>query len=948
MNRIFILAGLFLSLALSAQTPPTPAAAVQKALAQKQGMAAGSLVKNLPLENIGPSVMSGRVVDLSVNPENPAEFFVAYASGGLWHTANNGTSFEPVMDNTPAQNLGAVTVHWPSGTVWAGTGENNASRSSYAGIGLYKSTDRGKTWQYAGLPDSHHIGRIAIRPDNPDEVVVAVSGHLYSPNAERGIYRTTDGGQSWERTLFLNELTGFIDLVMAPDDPQILYAASWQRDRKAWDFRGNGPGSGIYKSLDGGKTWNHVSEGGSGFPTGDGVGRIGLAAFDHNTVYAVLDNQYRRDAPDVPAAGDGLGKNDFKTMSVKDFLALDNGKLSAFLRQNRFPEKYRAATVKDLVRNGSARPADLALYLEDANTLLFDTPVVGAQVYRSDDGGRSWVKTHEGFIEDLYYSYGYYFGQVFVAPYDRDQIYLPGVPLLRSADGGRTFAAIGGDNVHSDHHALWVNPALPGHLINGNDGGINITYDYGAHWIKNNQPAVGQFYAIAVDNQTPYKVYGGLQDNGVWRGAHNASESVRWQQSGQYPWDMILGGDGMQVQVDPRDATTIYSGFQFGNYFRIEGADGKRTAIQPKHSLGEAPYRFNWQTPILLSPHNADILYLGSNQLHRSMNRGDEWAAISGDLTQGGRPGNVAYGTLTAISESPFQFGLLYTGSDDGLVHLSKDAGGSWKRLSDSFPKNLWVSRVAASKHRQERVYVALNGYRWDDFTPYVYVSEDYGASWKSLAEGIPAAPVNVVLEDPINEDLLFVGTDNGLYVSLDRGAHWQLLNNGMPDVAVHDLAIQAEAGHLLVGTHGRSIYKADIGALETLTAEKLQEELLVFGLEDLRHSDRWGSSYSSWGKPNTPGLDISFYARQGGRAQARVTTADGIAVSETEMTADPGLNTLSYDVAFSKEGQSAYLKQYKTPLKEAADGKTYLPEGSYRVELTLNGVSRSTAFEIK
>ncbi len=948
MNRILRFTGLFLSLALSAQTPPTPASSVQKALAQKQSLAASSLVKNLALTNIGPSVMSGRVVDLAVNPENPTEFFVAYASGGLWHTANNGTSFEPVMDNTPTQNLGAVAVHWPSGTVWAGTGENNASRSSYAGIGLYKSADRGKTWQFAGLPDSHHIGRIVIRPDNPNEVVVAVSGHLYSPNAERGIYRTTDGGQSWERTLFINEETGFIDLVMAPDDPQILYASSWERDRKAWNFVGNGPGSGIYKSLDGGKTWNHISEGGSGFPTGDGIGRIGLAAFDHNTVYAVLDNQYRRDTPAEPEAGDGLKKEAFKTMSVKDFLALDNGKLSAFLKDNNFPEKYRAATVKDLVRAGTVKPADLALYLEDANALLFDTPVVGAQVYRTDDGGRTWVKTHEGYIEDLYYSYGYYFGQVSVAPYDRDQIYLPGVPLLRSANGGKTFAAIDGDNVHSDHHAVWINPALPGHLINGNDGGINISYDYGAHWIKNNQPAVGQFYAITVDNQEPYHVYGGLQDNGVWRGAHNASESDGWHQSGQYPWDMILGGDGMQVQVDPRDAHTIYSGFQFGNYFRMEGPDGKRTPIQPKHSLGEAPYRFNWQTPILLSPHNPDILYLGSNKLHRSMNRGNDWATISGDLTLGGKPGNVAYGTLTTISESPFQFGLLYTGSDDGLVHLSKDAGGSWKRLSDTFPKNLWVSRVAASKHKQERVYVALNGYRWDDFTPYLYVSDDYGASWKSLAGGIPASPVNVVVEDPKNENLLFVGTDNGLYVTLDRGASWQVMNSGMPDVAVHDLAIQPEAGHLLVGTHGRSIYKADIGDLEALTPEKLQEDLVVFELSDLRHSSRWGSSWYSWGKPNTPGLDVAFYARKGGSVIARVVTADGIGVSETEMAADPGLNVLSYDVAFSKEGKSAYLKQYKTPLKEAADGKTYLPVGSYRVELTLNGVTRSMAFQIK
>jgi hypothetical protein len=404
----------------------------------------------------------------------------------------------------------------------------------------------------------------------------------------------------------------------------------------------------------------------------------------------------------------------------------------------------------------------------------------------------------------------------------------------------------------------------------------------------------------------------------------------------------------MQVQVDPRDPNTIYTGFQFGNYFRLEGTDIKRTPIQPKHSLGEAPYRFNWQSPILISPHNPDILYFGSNKLHRSMNRGDAWTAISGDLTQGGKPGNVPYGTLTTLSESPFQFGLIYTGSDDGLVYVSADAGGSWKRISDSFPKNLWVSRVAASKHKKERVYVALNGYRWDDFTPYIYMSDDQGATWKSLADGIPASPVNVVLEDPKNENLLFAGTDNGLYVSLDRGAHWQLMNHGMPDVAVHDLAIQADAGHLLVGTHGRSIYKADIGALESLSADKLQEDLVVFELEDLRHSPRWGSSWYSWGKPNTPGLDVPFFARQGGSVSAQVSTADGIVVSETEMTADAGLNILSYDVAFSKEGKAEYLKKNKTPLKVADDGKTYLPEGSYQVTLRLNGAVQSMSFQIK
>lgn len=948
MNRLLIIPMLLLPLLGSAQSPATSASLVQESLVQKEAMEKTSLVKNVMLENVGPSVMSGRVVDLAVNPNKPTEFFVAYASGGLWHTQNNGTSFDPVMDQTPTQNLGAVAVHWASGTVWAGTGENNASRSSYAGIGLYKSTDLGKTWKFAGLPDSHHIGRIVIHPDNPNVVVVAVSGHLYSQNEERGIYRTTDGGATWERTLYLDNKTGFIDLVAAPDNPEVLFTASWERDRKAWTFEGNGSGSGIYKSADGGKTWQKISESGSGFPTGDGVGRIGLAAYDSNTVYAVLDNQNRREAEDKNEVEASLNKEDFKTMSASEFMTLDNGKLSAFLRSNRFPQKYRAANLKELVKNGTVKPSDLALFLEDANALLFDTPVIGAEIYKTTNGGKTWSKTHKGYLEDLYYSYGYYFGQISVAPYDANQIYIPGVPLIRSEDGGKTFTSIDGDNVHSDHHAVWINPSLPGHIINGNDGGINISYDYGAHWIKNNQPAVGQFYAIAVDNQKPYKIYGGLQDNGVWRGPHNASESDRWHQSGQYPWDMIMGGDGMQVQIDPRDPNTIYTGFQFGSYFRLEGTDGKRTSIQPRHDLGEAPYRFNWQSPILISPHNPEIIYFGSNKLHRSLNRGDDWSSISKDLTQGGRPGNVAYGTLTTISESPFRFGLLYAGSDDGLIHVSQDGGASWKLISERLPKDLWVSRVAASKHAEGRVYISLNGYRWDDFTPYLFVSEDYGANWKSIASGIPNSPVNVILEDPKNENLLFVGTDNGLYASLDRGASWQWMQGGIPNVAVHDLVIQPEAGHLVVGTHGRSIYKADINALEALNTASLQKDLLVFDIPELRASPRWGNSWGAWGKPFTPGVDVQFYTKSSGKITAKVIAPDGTVVSETEQDADNGINVLSYDVTFTKEGKSAYLKKNKAELRIADDGKTYLPSGSYTVEISLSGASGSTTLQIK
>jgi len=948
MKQFYLLVFASISIA-SAQVQPTSSQKIEASLMAKKAMDANSLVKNIPLKNIGPSIMSGRVVDLAVNEDNPTEYYIAYASGGLWYTNNNGNSFTPVMDETQTQNLGDIAVHWQSGTIWVGTGENNSSRSSYAGIGILKSTDKGRTWEHMGLSDSHHIGRIVVNPDNENEVTVGVTGHLYSTNKERGIYKTTDGGKTWKNTLFIDDKTGIIDVAVSPKNYNIQYASAWQKDRKAWDFIGNGEGSGIYKSTDAGNTWTKISTPTSGFPKGEGVGRIGLAVFDDNTLYAVHDNQFRREkSKEKKKKQSGLKKEDFKSLTKEQFLDLNDKDLNEFLKTNNFHEKYRAANVKQMVRSNAVQPTDLALYLEDANSMLFDTPVIGAEVYRSNDGGTTWTKQNEDYIDDLFYSYGYYFAQITVDPNNIDAIYLSGVPIIASKDGGKTYTSINGDNVHSDHHAIWVNPNLPGHLINGNDGGVNTSYDDGKNWFKNNSPTVGQFYAIAVDNEKPYHVYGGLQDNGVWMGPHNAEENTRWQQTGQYPWKSIMGGDGMQVQVDNRNANIVYTGYQFGNYFRIDLENETRNYIQPKHELGETPYRFNWQTPILLSPHNQDILYMGSNKMHRSLNKGNTWETISEDLTQGGKKGNVAYGTLTTISESPFKFGMLYTGSDDGLIQRTDNGGGNWVVLSKNLPQNLWVSRIIASKHNKNRVYITLNGYRFDDFTAYVYVSEDKGKTWKSISNNIPASAVNVITEDPENENLLFVGADNGLYVSLNRGTSWESFKRGMPYVAVHDLVIQKESKHLVVGTHGRSIYKTDISALQSLTSDVLKKDVHVFSIKNIEHSSHRGNSWSSWSKPSTPGLDITFYSDRDDVYEAKILSSDDIVVSETKVIANKGLNILSYDVAFSKIGKLNYLKKHKTVLKEADNGSTYLPTGSYTVEIQGNGTTEQATFDIE
>ncbi|EDM44345.1 hypothetical protein SCB49_04930 [unidentified eubacterium SCB49] len=930
-----------------AQQPASNASQVEKALQEKVTLQENSLVKHLPFNNIGPTIMSGRVVDLAVNPENPTEFYVGYASGGVWHTKNNGTTFTPILDSSATQNVGSLAVDWKSKTIWVGTGEVNASRSSYAGIGLLQSNDNGKTWNAMGLTDSHHISKIIINPNNTNEVVVAAVGHLYSTNDERGVYKTTDGGKTWKQTLFVDQQSGIIEMDADPNNFDIMYASSWDKDRKAWNFRGSGTGSHIFKSIDGGSTWTKVSYENSGFPQGEGVGRIGLAVFDTNTVYAVLDNQARRKGNDKSTRKNGLSKEQFKTMSVSSFLALDDKKLNGYLKTNGFQEKYRADNVKAMVRGGAVQPVDLATYLEDANAMLFDTPVIGTEVYKSTDGGKTWNKTHTNFLDGIYYSYGYYFGKIHVDPNDENGIYIYGVPILKSKDGGKTFKSMDASNVHVDHHALWINPKQPGHLINGNDGGVNISYDDGESWIKNNQPAVGQFYAINVDNETPYNVYGGLQDNGVWVGPHTNEEDPGWKQNGKYAYDFLMGGDGMQIQIDNRDSDLVYTGFQFGNYFRINRKTKERTYIQPKHELGESPYRFNWQTPILLSKHNQDILYLGGNKLMRSMNQGKDWTAISDDLTNGGKQGNVAYGTLSSISESPFQFGLIYTGSDDGLVQVTKNGGSDWQNITGSLPKDLWVSRIIASQHKKERVYVTLNGYRWDNFTSYIYKSDDYGANWTSISNNVPLSPVNVIREDPENANILYLGTDNGAYVSFNQGQSWEAFSEGLPAVAVHDLVVQARDKDLLVGTHGRSIYKADISLLQQISEEN-KNRVLISEMPKIKTSRRWGTTgFNKYGDIIEPSMDIDIFAPQAGNVTITITSETGKELKNWSQEVTKGFNKIDYNGSVSEKGKKLLDKEGKK-VKVGDNEVSYLPAGNYTVSVSVNGKMAKTKLELE
>ncbi len=902
-------------------------------------------VASLSFENIGPTVMSGRVVAIEVNPNASHMFYVAYATGGVWYTNNNGASFTSIMDNAPTQHVGSLAVDWKRNCIWIGTGEVNSSRSSYAGVGLLKSTNHGDTWEHLGLFDSHHISKIYINPLNKEEVTVAVIGHLYSKNKERGIYKTKDGGKTWENTLFINENTGVIDLISSVDDPNILYAVSWERHREAWHFEGNGFGSGIYKSMNGGGSWSKITTSESGFPNGEWVGRIGLASSAGGVLYAFLDNQERRKSTNKKS-GQGITKEALKTMSKDDFLKLSDKEINTYLKKYNFQEKYRAVSIKDMVRKDKIQPKALVSYLEDANSLLFDTPVKGAELYRSIDGGVSWVKTHKEPLDDLVFSYGYYFGLVRANTKDPNQVYLGGVPLLHSSDGGKTFTSLQRENVHADHHELWINPKQPNHLINGNDGGVNISYDNGLTWIKCNTPTVGQFYTIAVDNEQPYNVYGGLQDNGVWKGPSNYKQSNSWRQEGDYPYQSIMGGDGMYVQVDPRDSNILYTGYQFGNYYRINLTTNKRKYLQPKHELGETPLRFNWQTPILLSSHQADILYFGANKLYRSMNKGDDFTAISDDLTRGGKKGNVAFGTITSISESPLKFGLLYTGSDDGLLYCSKNSGASWEGINTPENNDLWVTRVVASKYSVNRVYASLNGYRKDNFNPYLYVSEDNGSTWSPIHGNLPDSPINVIREDTSNEDILYIGNDQGVFVSFDRGQTWERMDSTFPKVAVHDLVIQEREKELLVATHGRSIYKTKISFLQNYN-EIAEEKLAIEAIPNITFRSYWGNSWSKWMPAQTPNLALSVYSNSKTKYEYTIKK-DAITLYKGEGILQEGFQHVFYGLEVEVPVAEKYKEKNKFSIHSARNGKYYLGKGTYTIIMKATDIRVEKEFTIE
>ncbi|MEP6801305.1 MAG: glycosyl hydrolase [Acidobacteriota bacterium] len=873
-----------------------------KSAAERDAMEKASPFAELKFRNVGPEVQGGRVVDVVSPANHPDSLLVAFASGGLWRTDSRGGAWTPLFDGQPTLTIGAFALaDGDARTIYVGTGEANSSRTSYAGTGIYKTTDAGKTWQSLGLSDTHHIARILVDSRSPETVLVAAMGHLYTDNTERGVYRTADGGRTWSKTLFVDDRTGAIDLVADPRNPDVVYAATWERARTAANFLESGPGSGVWKSADAGRTWKRLA---GGLPSGATLGRIGLAlaASQPDTVYAVLDNQALRpdsEPFDEEAPPGELTARRLKALPPEAFSRLDDATIALFLKRHDFPKALKASRLKKDVAAGKISISDLLAYMKDSNRDLFENDVIGLEVYRTDDGGGSWKKTHAGRIEKVFYSYGYYFARIAADPSNPDHIYIGGVPMIASTDGGKTFKGIDQRGVHGDHHAIFIDPKTPSRVVIGNDGGINVSADAGETWTKLNNIGVGQFTTIAVDDAEPYNIVGGLQDNGVMRGP----STYRPGKSDPQAWKSIWGGDGSCVAIDPKDANLVYAAGQFGASGRVNVKTGERQRIRPRPELSaakkEKPLRYNWITPFILSPHSREILYYGTNRLYRSFDRGDTWAAISDDLTSNREQGDVPFGAITSIAESPKRFGVLFVGTDEGRVWGSRDGGNTWADLSKGLARDKWVSRVIASAFDEGTVYVSQNGYRDDDFSAYVFRSTDFGRTWHSISGGLPAEPVNTVREDPKAKHLLYVGTDSGVFASLDRGATWTALSGDLPRVAVHDLVVQPREGDLVLATHGRSVYVADAAPLRRMKDGLPAEPLVAFPIKSLKLSAKKGYGdhpYFTWGREE-PVVRIAWWSKAAQTVSISIQDENGNAWKELTAPPAAGFHVIAYDL---------------------------------------------------
>jgi photosystem II stability/assembly factor-like uncharacterized protein len=874
--RLFSLA-IFCALPAGALSlPAQPAARIEPA---------ASPFERLRFRNIGPATMGGRIDDFAVLESNPAIYYVATATGGLWKTMNNGTTWEVLFDDQEVVSIGDVAIAPDDANlVWVGTGENNNRQSGSWGNGIYRSTDGGQTWKHLGLTETRHIARVVVDPVDHDVVYVAALGHLWGPNRDRGIYKTIDGGLTWTPVLQVDEHTGATELVMDPSNNKVLYAATYQRRRSSWGFNGGGPGSAIWKSTDAGRTWTKLTR---GLPEGP-LGRIGLDIYRRNpsVLYARVEH----------ATASGL--------------------------------------------------------------------------YRSDDAGLSWRKMSDMNPRPMYFS------QVRIDPNDDHRIYVLGVELHMSDDGGRTF--VGNTVPHSDHHAMWINPANSNHVLTGCDGGVNVSYDRGRTWDFIDNLDIGQFYHVGYDMDTPYRVLGGLQDNASWMGPSAVRADIG---IGNFDWLNIGSGDGFVTLADPNDSRTIYSESQGGNMIRVDRLSLERKNIRPVPARGDPPLRWNWDTPMQISPHSSSTVYVAANRVFRSIDRGDTWQVISPDLTArinrdtlrlmgvaasditiARNDGVSSYGTIVSFAESPKKVGLYYTGADDGTVYVSRDGGGTWTNLTGRFPglpRLATVARVVPSAFDEGTVYAAFDNHREDDNRPYVYLSTDHGTTWRAIIAGIPdGQAVRTITEDIRNPNVLYVGTEFGLFVSLNKGARWMQVKANLPTVPIAEITMHPRENDLLLATHGRSIWILD-------DATPFQQAATAMAAAPYLFDARPTASYSAgsfrpnfagpgdrrfWGKNPEPGAALTYYLGTPARdVSLRVRDASGNVVRDLSADAVPGakeagVTRIHWDLRY------APIPDSLMPAGRGGGGgggrgglAPFVLPGEYRVQLVVDGRAGTT-----
>ncbi|MEZ5319840.1 MAG: hypothetical protein R2752_20730 [Vicinamibacterales bacterium] len=876
---------------------------------------AAAVADALTFRNIGPFRTSAWVTETAV-PDQPLHdhlytMYAATRSGGLWKTTNNGITWANVSDSVDVAAVGAVAVA-PSNPdiVWMGTGANDLARSSYSGKGVFKSTDAGATWQFMGLPESHHIARVVIHPTDPDIVYVAVMGHLFSTNAERGVYRTRDGGRTWEKVLYVDEGTGAVDLVLDRRSPNTLYAAMYEKYRRPWELVLGGDGTGIYKTDNGGNTWRRLE---GGLPSGT-LGRIGLdiQAKNPNTLYAVVENLNLR-TPDM------------------------GGRVDAC-------QVGRGGRAGGGGGRGGAGP-------------------VGNEVYRTDDGGRTWRKTHDHGVDVGGSKAPYSFNQIRINPDDPNHIIVNSDQMYVSTDGGATWGCSNQNgffgSVFGDFRTMWWDPQDSRRIVIGSDGGVNVSYDGGRTADYSVNLRIGEVYAIGVDMDDPYHVYAGLQDHDSWKGPSNSPSGRITLED----WTTVGPGDGMYNQVDPTDSRWVYNTRETGNHGRFDQLTGQRTVIAPSRS---PEHRYNWIAPIAISPHNPRIIYAGAELLYRSLDRGDTWEEISPDLTTndptkcGVGSGFVPYCNITSISESPGRAGTIWVGTDDGKVQVTTNHGATWTDATPALtaagaPVDRAVSRVFASPHDPDTAFVSKNGFRHDDFRPFLYRTTDAGRTWTSIAGNLPDAPINVVVQDRKAANLLVVGNDLGVWFSIDAGASWTRLEANLPTVAVHDLTIHPRENDLVIGTYGRGIFTGDITPLQELSAEVLASPLHLFDIEPrARYGFGAVGNYNLYGDrylevPNEPdALVINYYLRAAAPGGARIAITDlrGAPVAELNGPGEAGLNRASWNMRRGGPGGRSGGGGGGGRFGGAGGGAA--PVGDYLVTVTAAGQSQTKVGTIR